>query len=329
MGKSAPAPPRPKDTSAAQTSTNVGTAIANAMLGNVNENTPYGSLTYEQTGTHTWNDPYTRKTYDIPTFTSTQTLSPDLQQTNDNLIGMARDQSGMLREHLAKPIDLSNEATEARLMELGRSRLDPLLAERRDSEATRLANQGVRLGSTAYDRAMRGVNEGENDAYNQLLLQGRGQAIQEAITERTQPINEITALLSGTQVAQPNFLQPNMPQVPTTDVAGIINQNYNQRLAAWQQNQAGVGSAIGALGGLFALSDERTKKDKEKITDLDDDGTGLWAFRYKSEDDDAPKHIGLMAQEVESVDPSAVITGPDGFKRVNYDRAMGSILGGA
>lgn len=325
MGKDAPDPPDPRETSAAQTGTNVGTAIANAFMGNVNQNTPFGSLSYGQTGTYTYKDPYTGQSYEIPQFTATQTLSPDLQQTNDNLTGMARDQSGMLREHLSKPIDLSNEATEARLMELGRTRLDPLLAQRRDSEATRLANQGVRLGSTAYDRAMLGVDQGENDAYNQLLLTGRGQAVQEAIAERTQPINEITALLSGSQVSQPNFVNTNMPTIPTTDNAGLINQNYNQKLGAWQQQQAGIGSTIGALGGLFALSDERTKKDAEKIIDLDDDGTGLWAFKYR-EDPTETTHIGLMAGEVEKVDPDAVITGPDGYKRVDYGRAMGSIM---
>ena len=47
MGKpDAPQPTDPKETSAAQTGTNVSTAIANAMMGNVNQITPNGSLTY-------------------------------------------------------------------------------------------------------------------------------------------------------------------------------------------------------------------------------------------------------------------------------------------
>ncbi len=134
--------------------------------------------------------------------------------------------------------------------ELGRTRLDPVLAEGEDRLRQSLADRGIRLGSTAYDREMRGWNEGRNDAYNQLLLTGRGQAVQEALTERNQPINEITALLSGSQVQQPNFINPNVATVPTTDVAGIIANNYQQRLAA---NAQGNQFRNQIAGGLFQL----------------------------------------------------------------------------
>lgn len=339
MGKSKPpAPPDPRETSAASTSTNVGTAIANAFLGNVNQVTPDGSLTYDQTGSHTWNDPYTGKSYDIPTFTATQTLSPEQQAIQDqsrgaefNLASLANAQSGFLKDYMEKPVDLNNEATEARLMELTRTRLDPILEQRRESEATRLASQGIMLGSTAYDRAMANVNQGENDAYVQAMLQGRGQAVQEALTERNQPINEITALLSGSQVSQPNFVNANMPTIPTTDTAGIINNEYNQRLGIWQQQQA---QSQGILGGLFglggrllSLSDRRTKEDIEKVGKTSD-GQNIYSYAYKA-DPSHQKHVGLLAQEVEKSKPEAVITGPGGLKFVDYARAvpaMGSLL---
>src|SRR5690606_35404079 len=129
--------------------------------------------------------------------------------------------------------------------------LDPMLAERREREATRLANQGIRLGATAYDRAISLVDQGENDAYNELILRGRGQAVQERMAERAAPINEITALLSGSQVSQPNFINSNMPTIPTTDVASLINENYNQKLGIWDRQQKSVGGLISGLGGLF------------------------------------------------------------------------------
>lgn len=53
MGKkssSPPAAPDPATTAAAQTQTNKDTAYWNAVLNNVNQITPYGTLTYEQTG---------------------------------------------------------------------------------------------------------------------------------------------------------------------------------------------------------------------------------------------------------------------------------------
>ena len=79
-----------------------------------------------------------------------------------------------------KPFDGSNEATEARLMELGRKRLDPALAQQDEALRTRLANQGLKVGSEGYRREMERQDQSRNDAYNSLLLQGRGQAFQEA-----------------------------------------------------------------------------------------------------------------------------------------------------
>ncbi len=49
---SPPQPPNPIATGAAQTGTNIGTAIANANLNNTNQVTPQGGLTYDQTSTY-------------------------------------------------------------------------------------------------------------------------------------------------------------------------------------------------------------------------------------------------------------------------------------
>lgn len=337
MGKSSPKPPSSKATAAASTSTNVGTAIANAHLGNVNQVTPDGSLNYSQTGTHSWRDPYTGKTYDIPQFTATQTLSPQQQaiksQTDAaqlNIGELANQQSGFLRDHMAQPFSLDNEATEARLMELGRSRLDPALDQRRQTLETNLANRGIQPGSTAYDRAIANLYQGENDAYNQLLLTGRQQAVSERLAERNQPINEIAALLSGSQVSNPNFVNTNQPTIPTTDVGGLINANYQQQLAAHQQQQQGLGglfSGLGsAAGALIGVSDDDAKTDKKKIGEAQ--GMGLYEYRYKGEPKSKPKAIGLMASDVEKKKPSAVHRGGDGLRRVDYGKALG-LMGAA
>jgi hypothetical protein len=73
---STPTPPNPIQTAAASTSTNVATGVANAMLNNVNQNTPEGSLRYDTTSNYSWADPVTGVTYSIPQFTATQSLSP-------------------------------------------------------------------------------------------------------------------------------------------------------------------------------------------------------------------------------------------------------------
>lgn len=260
MGKpKAPTPPDPKETSAAATGTNIGTAIANNAMGMVNQITPDGSLTYNQTGTYNYTDPYTGKSYALPTYTATTQLSASQQaikdQNNQTQLGLAQignQQTGFLKDYLAKPFDGSTAAVEGRLAELGRARIDPLMAERRAATETQLANQGVVPGSEAYNRAMGLVGQQENDAYNQLFLTGRGQAFGELQAMRNQPINEITALLSGSQVTNPQVSMMQPQGAATTDVAGLINANYNQRYQNYQNQMAGRQNLLGGLFGLGA-----------------------------------------------------------------------------
>lgn len=333
MGKpDAPEPTDPKETSAASTSTNVGTSVANAFLGNVNEITPDGKTTVKQTGNYNWYDPYTDKTYKIPTFTRNTTLSAAQQaikdqqdQTKLGLSQLANNQTGFLQDYLSKPFDGSNEATEARLMELGRKRLDPMLEQQDEALRTRLANQGIKVGTEAYDREMASQGQNRNDAYNQLILSGHGQAFQEGQTMRNQPINEITALMSGSQVSQPQFMGTNMPTIPTTDTAGIISNYDNQRMQQWQAEMAQRNSLLGGLFGLgssfIMASDERVKENIEPLGKVE--GHNVYAYDYKGKFDDGEKHIGVMAQEVEEKRPDAVLTGKDGVKRVHYGRLFG------
>lgn len=326
MGKRPPAPTPPRETSAAATGTNVSTSVANAWLQNMDETTADGTRTFQQNGMESVTDPYTGQTYQVPRFSTTTTLSPAQQaikNQNDtaslNLSTLGANLSGTLGNQLKDNFKLGNEATEARLMELGSKRLNPMFAQRDDDLRTRLANQGIKAGSPAYDREMALAGQQENDAYNQLLLTGRGQASNELLTEDNQRINQIGALLNGGQVSQPNFASGvGIGAIPTTDNASIIANSDNAKMQAWQQQQAATGSMIGGLGGLFALSDERTKKDKHKIGETDD-GLGIWNFKYKGTN---TPQTGLMAQEVQKKKPSAVRKGRDGLLRVNYSEAL-------
>lgn len=320
MGKSkAPPPPDPRQTSAAQTGTNVGTAIANTMMQNVDQFTPYGSLTYDQTGTYTYRDPYTGQSYEIPTFSATTRLSPEEQQkltasqgAEINLAELAQERSGFLRDYLPNTGAMT-DAIDNKLFDYGRARLDPRFERETEALRTRLANQGIAPGSEAYNREMELLGQTKNDAYNQLMLQGRNTALGEV----NMPINQITALLSGSQVQNPNVAMNTPAGIPTTDVAGLINQNYNQRLSQWQANQAGRNSLMGGLFGLagnaIMASDIRIKTDIEQIG-VRDDGLAVYRFRYLGE---GVPQIGFIAQEVEALYPAAVVE-IDGIKHVNY-----------
>jgi hypothetical protein len=329
MGKpSAPAPPDPKQTSAAQTGTSVATAIANSNLNNVNQITPNGNLTFNQSGSYTMHDPYTGQDYSLPQFTATQTLSPDQQklydlnnQTQQNLGQIGVDQSAKIGSLLGTNVDLNNDAVEGRLFDLGSKRLDPQFARDEDALRTRLSNQGLRPGSQAWDAEMTKFQQGKTDAYDQLLLNGRGQSVQEILTERNQPLNEISALLSGSQVSQPNFINKQMPTIPVTDNAGIINTNYNQQFQNYQSQMQNYNQVMGGLfglgsAGIFKFSDRRLKSD---IIEIGRAHNGLPIYFYRI---DGKPEIGVMADEVERVKPGAVVTMPNGYQAVDYARAL-------
>lgn len=258
MGKSkAPAPPDPQETAQAQTGTNIGTAIANNAMTMVDQQTPDGSLTYTQNGTYTYTDPYTGQSYDIPRYLATTQLSDTGQaiqdQNNAAKLGLAEignNQTQFLKDYLSQPFQADTGAIEDRLSELGRARLDPMFEQRRSALDSKLANQGIVPGSEAYNRAMTQMGQQENDAYNQLFLTGRGQAFGELQAQRNQPINEITALLSGSQVSQPGVSMTQPQGAATTDVAGLINTNYQQKYNNWQAQNAQTQSLLGGLFGL-------------------------------------------------------------------------------
>lgn len=206
----------------------------------IDQETPTGSLTYTKIGEENG----------VPRYRATQTLAaPELAALNQQRAfdattnQLAVDQAGRLQTHLSSPVNINNEETEARLFGLGRKRLDPLFAERRASQEADLMNRGISVNSDAYRSAQRSLGEQENDAFNNLLLSGRQQAVAEALQERNQPINEIAALMSGQQIQNPQFANTPQTSVANTDLAGMIYKNYDNKVAGQQA----------MLGGLFGL----------------------------------------------------------------------------
>lgn len=328
--KSPPEPTDPFKTASAQTATNIGTAIANSYLNNISKIGPDGRVNYTIDGTTKWTDPNTGKSFDIPQWLQTTTLSKPQQRMHDindrtkiNLAQLGQSQSQKLQALLGKPLRMNNNQVEGRLFDLGRKRLDPMFAQQDEAMRTRLANQGIGVGSDAYAAEQRMAQEGKNDAYNQLLLTGRGQAISEMLQQRNQPINEITALLSGSQVNLPQFPGSNNYGIPTTDFAGLQQAADAQKMQQWQiqqqQKQGMLGGLFGLLGsGLSAFSDERLKENVQDIGKTED-GLRVATYNYKG---DARPQVGLIAQDVARKKPDAVKHHPSGFLMVDYGKAL-------
>jgi hypothetical protein len=78
-----------------------------------------------------------------------------------------------------------------------------------------------------------------------------------------------------------------------------------------------LGGISGGLGMLAMFSDRRMKTDIKDIGRTHDDQK-IYSYRFKGS---MMPQIGMMADEVEKKTPGAVMMGPDGMKRVRYDKA--------
>jgi hypothetical protein len=102
--------------------------------------------------------------------------------------------------------------------------------------------------------------------------------------------------------------------------AGIGNANAQAQLAGLTQSGNILGAGLGLAGGIAGfLSDARAKEDIEPVGKMFD-GQTIHRYRYKG---DHRHQIGLIAQEVEEREPSAVILDFAGsrLKGVDYRRA--------
>lgn len=242
------AAPDPTATAAAQTASNKSTAIAQSELNNYNQVTPDGTKTYQQTGTNADGTPQFTQT--VALSAPQQAIYDTNQGTQANLANIGKAQSSKIGTLLDTPFSVDQSIAD-KITALGKTNLDPQWAANDSKQAAALANQGIQPGSQAYDNAMRSYNASKSQAYNNLYLQGDAQAESESLANRNQPINEISALLSGSQVATPTFGSTPQTSVAGTDVAGITQNSY---LDQNQQAQQSVAANNAMMGGLFGLA---------------------------------------------------------------------------
>jgi len=247
----------------------------------VNQITPYGSLTYSQ-------DPNNQDSW-----TQTETLSPQAQATLDKQMALSDKYADVAnigfdktRSLLENP-ELDTSGLPARGINVGQtaqdailSRLRPQLDSREEALRTRMANQGIALGSEAYGKEMTAAGQNRNDLEMQAALQGinldqanRSAALQEQAYMQDRPLNLINALRTGAQVQSPQFQQfARQALTAGPNTLGATQAQYEGDLANYNAEQAssplngllGLGGTImglgtgggatlggGLLGGLF------------------------------------------------------------------------------
>ncbi len=323
MGKSAPKAPDPAKTAAAQGAWNSFTAQQQQQMNMIGQNSPWGSLDYQQTGT-TWITDPNGKRVEVPAYTANTTLSPEQQAIFDasqsaqgNLANIANDQSAWLGDYLKDPFEFNNQDAENWAYDLAQGRIAPQQEQNRKDLENRLINSGIRPGTAAYNTEMARLTNANTDQNNQLALQGRSQAFQEKLAQRNQPLNEIIGLMSGTQVQSPNstFAQTPQSQVAGVDYTGLVNQKYQSEMNAYNAQMGALGGLFGAGMGMFKFSDRRLKENIERIGKTDS-GVPVYKFNYIGR---KTTEIGYMAQDLLELQPESVSQDADGYYRVRYD----------
>ncbi len=265
----------PQSAIADQTRSNVNTGVANAWLGNTNQITPYGNLTYTQTGSHMVGD------QSVPSFTATQTLSPEQQKIytgTTNLQDQAINQiaPGVLnnvQRSVSNPLSYDGTAplptdqtqlrNDAYSALTARSNQD--LDRQQRMQGTQLANQGIAPGSQAYNDAFVPLDRARVDASNQATINAgniagqnlsqaeslRGAQIADITNLRNSPLQDYATLQGfGGGVTNPTYAQPTQASIAPTDVLGAYNaaDQFNIQRYNTQQNQQNA-----LLGGIFGL----------------------------------------------------------------------------
>lgn len=189
---------------------NLEAARAAAAANRVNQETPYGNLTYTQSGTDSYGNPtWTAKTslsdvgqqlLDTQNQTSLglgsainaqlgqvqnvmgQGFNPNTTPITTNIgeAGLQKLTGDVALNQIGRGPQLKTQTDYAggmqgwdRANQILQARLQPQMMQDRDAQAAKLANQGIVQGTKAYENAMRVFNQGQNDLLTNSQLAGQ------------------------------------------------------------------------------------------------------------------------------------------------------------
>lgn len=223
--------------------------------------------------------------------TVTQTLSPGQQAIFDknqqNQLGLASLGSqgiNAAKGIIGAPVDYSSmpqtgnyDDTRKKVMDAMMGRANEDYGKQTDQSNSDLVAAGIRPGSKAYADKQQMIERSHNDARQQAEIAGgnaasqafgmdnarRQQAITEMLSQRSVPLNEITALMSGSQTQSP-FSMPGYQAAPTyqatSDASGYQTDLYNQKMGMYGNTMSGLFGLAGAgmqAGGMAAGGGKR------------------------------------------------------------------------
>lgn len=200
-------------------------------------------------------------------------------------------------------------------------KLNPQYQNQRSDLETRLANQGLAVGSEAYQRAIKDLEDNQNNALNQAAYQSvlSGQnAYSNSLNDQINAgsfnneaqqayIQQLLSALTGSGSGYENAMNKYAVQ------SGVKSRQDQTASSGW----ANIGTLGGSAVKAFMSSDRRLKENIRPVGKLHN-GLTVYCFNYCGQ---ATPQIGLIAQEVQQVIPEAVMKNKDGYLMVNYELA--------
>ena len=241
----------------------------------VNQETPFGSLSYSQTGTDA---------YGNPTYTATQNLSPSQQAIYDRQSGLTKDILGAAQGGMGNVYNslLQGGVDQSKLAQTGINpgetysdaimrRLQPQIQQEKGQFDAQMANQGIAPGTEAYQNAKRTFDQTQNDKLNSAIVGGfqtglaaNQQGFNQAQSNLNMPINMVNALRTGSNITNPTYANSaNMANVGGVDYSGAGQNQYTANMNKYNADMANSGgflsgimdigkTAMGAPAGTFS-----------------------------------------------------------------------------
>jgi hypothetical protein len=227
----------------ANTMGNIQGAQTATAANRVNQQTPFGSLQYTQTGTDSTGNPI---------WSANQTFSPEVAGTMSQLSNQIGQNIGQgFNPQLPSYGINPNEAYSDAILR----RLEPVQQRQQEALNARLANQGIMQGSEAYKNAMTDFGQRQNDQLTSAIvggmqtgLQANQQAFNQALGQYNLPLSQLGAYRQATA---PTYINPyTQAAVAGPDILGAYTSSEAARIA--QQN-ADAAKQAALTGGLFQL----------------------------------------------------------------------------
>jgi len=262
----APAPPDYTQLAKQSNQSNIDMARMGLAANRVNQETPYGNLNYTQSGTDQ---------YGNPTYTATQTMSPEQQRLYQQQTGL---QSGILGAAQSGLTGVQNSLNQggvdqSKLAQTGINpgetysdaimrRLQPQQAQAKAQFDSQMANQGIATNSEAYANAKRQFDQTQNDQLTSAITGGMNvgltanqQGFNQAQQNLVNPLNMFNSLKTGNNLTSPTYANSaNMANVPGIDYMGAGNNQYNAQVAQTNANNAASGGFFGGLMNMGAAA---------------------------------------------------------------------------